>query len=109
CWRATRRTWTMPSKEKPEPIKTIGGNARKQLKGLVERIERLDEERRAINEDQKELYAEGKAVGYDTGVLRIVIRRRKKDATEQAAKDALLDLYLHALAAKDDGDEGEPF
>jgi uncharacterized protein (UPF0335 family) len=75
-----------------------------QLRALVERIERLDEEKQALHDDQKEVYAEAKGLGFDTATLRVVIRRRKRDANAQAEQDALLDLYLHAL-----GMVAEPF
>lgn len=74
-----------------------GGIAHDQLKSIVERIEKLDEERHAIADDIKEVYAEAKANGFDTKTLRQVIRLRKQDAAERQEQEALLDLYLHAL------------
>jgi uncharacterized protein (UPF0335 family) len=71
--------------------------ARDQLKSIVERIERLEEEKAALSEDIKEVYAEAKANGYDTKILRTVIRLRKQDSAERQEQDALLDLYLAAL------------
>ncbi|MEI9901557.1 MAG: DUF2312 domain-containing protein [Hyphomicrobium sp.] len=71
--------------------------AREQLKSIVERIERLEEEKAALAEDIKEVYAEAKANGYDTKTLRTVIRLRKQDSAERQEQEALLDLYLHAL------------
>jgi uncharacterized protein (UPF0335 family) len=71
--------------------------ARDQLKAIVERIEKLEEEKAAIAGDIKEVYAEAKANGYDTKTLRQVVRLRKQDAAERQEADALLDLYLHAL------------
>ena len=71
--------------------------ARDQLKSIVERIERLEEEKAALAEDIKEVYAEAKANGYDTKTLRTVIRLRKQDSAERQEQEALLDLYLHAL------------
>jgi uncharacterized protein (UPF0335 family) len=71
--------------------------ARDQLKSIVERIERLEEEKAAIAEDIKEVYAEAKANGYDTKTLRTVVRLRKQDSAERQEQEALLDLYLHAL------------
>lgn len=71
--------------------------ARGQLKSIVERIERLEEEKTALAEDIKEVYAEAKANGFDTKVLRSVVRLRKMDAAERQEAEALLELYLQAL------------
>tara|TARA_R110002020_G_scaffold185004_1_gene382469 strand:+ start:4059 stop:4310 length:252 start_codon:yes stop_codon:yes gene_type:complete len=74
-----------------------GGVAADQLRALIERIERLEEDRQAIADDVKDVYAEAKANGYDTKILREVVRLRKKDSTERQEHEALLDLYMHAL------------
>ena len=71
--------------------------AQGQLKALVERIERLEEEKKSIAGDIKEVYAEAKANGFDTKVLRKVIALRKKDVAEREEEEAILDLYLQAL------------
>jgi uncharacterized protein (UPF0335 family) len=71
--------------------------AKGQLKSLVERIEKLEEEKKAIAEDIKEVYAEAKGHGFDTKILRKVIGLRKKDTHEREEEAAVLDLYLHAL------------
>ena len=71
--------------------------AQGQLRSLVERIEKLEEEKKAIAGDIKEVYAEAKANGFDTKVMRKVISLRKKDSAERAEEEAILDLYLHAL------------
>jgi len=71
--------------------------AREQLKSIVERIERLEEEKKALADDIKDVYAEAKANGYDTKTLRKVISLRKQDNAERQEQEALLDLYLHAL------------
>ena len=68
-----------------------------QLKSLVERIERLEEEKKTIAGDIKEVYAEAKGHGFDTKILRKVISIRKKDREEHAEEEAMLDLYLNAL------------
>lgn len=75
----------------------IGAVARDQLKSIIARIERLEEEKKGIADDIKEVYAEAKANGYDTKVLRKVISIRKQDRNERAEQEALLDLYLGAL------------
>ena len=68
-----------------------------QLKSIVERIERLEEEKKTIADDIKEVYAEAKGNGYDVKVLRKVIRLRKQDKAKRQEEEAILDLYLSAL------------
>jgi len=68
-----------------------------QLKALVERIERLEEEKKEVAEQIREIYAEAKAHGYDTKTLRKVVSLRKKAADERAEEEALLETYLSAL------------
>lgn len=74
-----------------------GGIAAAQLRAIVERIERLEEEKKALADDVRDVYAEAKANGFDTKTLRTVIRLRKQDKAEREEQEALLDLYLHAL------------
>lgn len=82
------------------------GVARDQLRAFVERIERLEEEKKAIADDIKEVYAEAKGNGFDTKVLRQIIRIRKQDKQERLEQEAILDLYMHALGmAPDVGSE----
>ena len=71
--------------------------AQGQLRSIVERIERLEEERNTIAGDIKEGYAEAKANGFDTKILRKVISLRKKEAAEREEEQSMLDLYLAAL------------
>jgi uncharacterized protein (UPF0335 family) len=71
--------------------------AQDQLRAFVERIERMEEEKKAIADDIKEIYAEAKGNGFDTKVLRQVIRIRKQDKSERLEQEAILDLYLAAL------------
>ena len=68
-----------------------------QLKSIVERIERLEEEKKTIADDIKEVYAEAKGNGYDVKVLRKVIALRKRDLDERKEEEAILDLYLQAV------------
>lgn len=68
-----------------------------QLKSIVERIERLEEEKKTISDDIKEVYAEAKGNGYDVKVLRKVIAIRKRDKNERDEEEAILDLYLQAV------------
>jgi uncharacterized protein (UPF0335 family) len=71
--------------------------AKDQLKAFVERIERLEEEKKVIADDIKDVYAEAKANGYDTKALRTVVRLRKQDSDERKEQEAILDTYLQAL------------
>jgi len=73
------------------------GVARDQIRTIIERIEKLEEEKAAIAGDIKEIYAEAKANGFDTKTLRRVVQLRKQDSVERQEQEALLDLYLHAL------------
>ncbi len=68
-----------------------------QLRTIVERIERLEEEKRTIAADIKEVYAEAKGNGFDTKILRKVISLRKKEASERQDEQSMLDLYMQAL------------
>ena len=74
-----------------------GGVAAGQLRSFVERIERLEEDKKAIADDIKDVFAEAKANGFDTKILRQVVRLRKQDSAERQEQEALLDLYMHAL------------
>jgi uncharacterized protein (UPF0335 family) len=71
--------------------------AKGQLKSLVERIERLEEEKKALAGDIKEVYGEAKAHGFDTKILRKVISLRKRDRQEREEEEAMVELYLGAL------------
>jgi uncharacterized protein (UPF0335 family) len=68
-----------------------------QLKSIVERIERLEEEKKEVAEQIKEVYAEAKANGFDAKTLRKVVSLRKRSTEERQEEEALLDLYLSAL------------
>jgi uncharacterized protein (UPF0335 family) len=71
--------------------------AQGQLKSLVERVERLEEEKRTISTDIGEVYKEAKANGFDTKILRKLIALRKKDRNEREEEQAMLELYMSAL------------
>ena len=76
----------------------ISGNfSADQLNQLVARIERLEEEKKALADDIKEVYAEAKAHGFDTKIIRQVIRLRKLDRAELAEQESLLQVYMEAL------------
>jgi uncharacterized protein (UPF0335 family) len=71
--------------------------AKDQLKAIVERIERLEEEKKTISDDIKDVYGEAKGNGYDVKALRTIIRMRKQDANERAEQETILETYLQAL------------
>jgi uncharacterized protein (UPF0335 family) len=71
--------------------------AQDQLRAFVERIELLEEGKKAIADDIREVYAEAKGNGFDTKVMRQLIKIRKQDRDERLEQEALLDLYMHAL------------
>jgi uncharacterized protein (UPF0335 family) len=79
-----------------DELKT-GGVATDRLRSLVERIERLEEERKALSSDIKDIYAEAKSAGFDVKVLRQLIRIRKQEAAEVEELETLLDVYRRAL------------
>lgn len=79
-----------------EEIKA-GGVAVDRLRSLVERIERMEEERKAIGSDIKDIYAEAKSAGFDPKVLRQVVAIRKREAAEVEEAETLLDIYRNAL------------
>ena len=81
--------------EKPE-AKT-GGIAADRLRSLVERIERLEEERKALGSDIKDIYSEAKSAGFDVKVLRQLIRIRKQEPADVEEQETLLDVYRRAL------------
>jgi uncharacterized protein (UPF0335 family) len=74
-----------------------GGIAADRLRSFVERIERLEEEKAAISRDVREIFAEAKAVGFDTKIMRQVIKLRKMEHADRREQEELLDLYLQAL------------
>ncbi len=73
------------------------GVAAGQLKAIIERIERLEDEKKEVADQIREVYSEAKGGGFDTKTIRKVIGLRKKDADERSEEEALLDLYLSAL------------
>ena len=74
----------------------VGGIAAERLRQLIERIERLEDEKAALAADVREIYAEAKAVGFDAKVMRLIIRLRKMDTADQQEMEALIDTYKHA-------------
>lgn len=75
----------------------VGGVAGEQLRTIVERIERLEEEKAALSEDIREVYAEAKGNGYDVKILRQIVRLRKIESADRQEQEAILDTYKAAL------------
>ncbi|MDB5314832.1 MAG: hypothetical protein JWO26_244 [Rhodospirillales bacterium] len=75
----------------------VGGIAGDRLRSIIERIERLEEERKSLGDDIKDIYAEAKSAGFDVKVLRQVIRIRKQEPADVEEQETLLDLYRRAL------------
>lgn len=73
------------------------GIAADALRSFIERVERLEEEKKALADDIKDIYGEAKSVGFDTKIMRQIVRLRKMDESDRQEQDALLDLYTHAL------------
>ena len=79
-----------------------GGVAAGQLRSFIERIERLEEEKKGISDDIRDVFAEAKGNGFDTKIMRQVIRLRKMETAERQEAEAVLDLYMHALGMTGD-------
>ncbi len=77
------------------------GFAKEQLRSFIERIERLEEERAALSTDIREVYSEAKGQGFDTKIMRQVVRLRKLDKADFQEQEAILDLYKRALNMTD--------
>ena len=75
----------------------VGGIAVERLKSFIERIERLEEEKRVLGGDIKEVYAEAKGTGFEPKIMRQIIKIRRKDKEEVDEEESLLDLYKRAL------------
>jgi uncharacterized protein (UPF0335 family) len=71
--------------------------AKDQLKAIIERVERLDEERKTISDDIRDVYAEAKGNGFDVKALRTIVRLRKQDANKRAEHETILETYMLAL------------
>jgi uncharacterized protein (UPF0335 family) len=82
----------------------VGGIAGERLRSLIERIERLEEEKRTLSADIKEVYAEAKGTGFDTKIMRQIIRIRKMDKDDLDEQETLLDIYKRALGMLPEGD-----
>lgn len=78
-------------------VDVLNTTAQTQLKAVIERIERLEEDKAAVMADLKEVYAEAKGNGFDVKILRKIVRLRKQDSAKRSEEEALLDLYLSAI------------
>ena len=83
----------------------VGGIAGERLRSFIDRIERLEEEKAALSADIREVYSEAKANGFDTKIMRQVLKLRKLDKDDRQEQEHLLDLYLRALGMSE-GPEG---
>jgi uncharacterized protein (UPF0335 family) len=83
---------------------TIGSNSAEELKALIERVERLEEERGKIAEDIKQVFAEAKVTGFDVKAMRKVIAERKLDLVERRERRQIFDLYADRTDLYGDGD-----
>jgi uncharacterized protein (UPF0335 family) len=86
---------------------TLQSSAQKQLRQLVEGIERLEEEKKALSGDIRDKYLEAKGLGFDIKTIRQVVRLRKKSETERQEEEGLLEVYLHALGMLSTGGGGD--
>ena len=87
----------MPATAAAEKEETAHRFAKDQLRAFIERVERLEEEKKAIADDIKDVFAEAKVHGFDVKALRAIVRMRKQDANERAEQEAILETYMHAL------------
>jgi uncharacterized protein (UPF0335 family) len=78
------------------------GVAADRLRSIIERIERMNEEIKGLQEDRREIFTEAKSAGYDAKALRAIIRRRAQDAQDRKEHEETVDLYLQALGWLDD-------
>lgn len=78
-------------------VEVLNSTAQGQLRSIIERVERLEEDKAAVAADIKEVYAEAKGNGFDAGIIRKVIAIRKKDRAKLQEEEALIDLYLSAI------------
>ncbi len=83
----------------------VGGVAADQLRTIIDRIERLEEEKKALSEDIKDVYAEAKGNGFDVKIIKKIISMRKRDRNELDEEETMLEIYMRALGMLPDIDE----
>ena len=76
---------------------SVNTDTAKRLLSIIQRIERLEEEKKALSEDVKDIFKEAKSAGYDVPTIRLLIKRRAEDAAKREEREALLETYLAAL------------
>jgi len=76
---------------------TPGDNTKEQIRSIIERVERLEEEKATISSDIKDVFTEAKGNGFDCKALRTIVRMRKQDAGERAEQEAVLEMYMQAM------------
>lgn len=74
-----------------------GHNAREQIRSIVERVERMEGEKKVISDDIRDVYTEAKGNGFDVKALRTIVRMRKQDANERAEQETILETYMQAM------------
>ena len=87
----------MPATAAATTQETAQHFAKDQLRAFIERVERLEEEKKALSDDIRDVYAEAKGNGYDVKALRTIVRLRKLDADERKEQETILETYMHAL------------
>ena len=87
----------MPATAAAEKEQSATRFAKDQLKAIIERIERLEEEKKATSDDIRDVYAEAKGNGFDAKALRAIVRMRKMDSDERREQEEILETYMHAL------------
>ena len=94
-----KRNYASPAEREAAAVKEEPATrfAKDQLKAIIERIERLEEEKKTISDDIRDVYAEAKGNGFDVKALRTIVRMRKQDANERAEQETILETYLQAL------------
>ena len=80
-----------------EPGQGHNSFSKDQLKAIIERIERMEEEKKTISDDIRDIYAEGKSNGFDVKALRHIVRLRKQDPNDRAEQETILETYMQAL------------
>lgn len=90
-------------------MSTLQASTQKQLRQLVEQIERLEEEKKQTASDIRDKYLEAKAVGFDVKALRQIVRLRKKSQQERQEEESVLEVYMHALGMLNDNAANEAY
>jgi len=85
------------ARQASDPDSNVGGIAVDRLRSVIERVERLEEERSALAGDIKDIFSEAKSAGFDVATIKNIIRLRKKEPNEIEEQETLLDVYRHAL------------